>query len=164
MISTQDRSVVSHCHEGYGSCLQFDAKLPIFRYSCPSRTAGTTLLLSFYWFLSILCTKPPSVSTRFVCRKACSQVYPSSSYMLTCMFLCEWMVSLDTRSFSPRLSVLSYPAISANACLVTLILACIFHLFPRVETLARACNSCHANSCLSCTCVCLHIFVFFHGQ
>ena len=33
------------------------------------------------------------------------------------------MISLDTRSFSPRLSVLSYPAISANACLVTLILS-----------------------------------------
>ena len=123
MISTQDRSVVPHYHGGYGSCLQFDAKLPIFRYSFPSRTAGTALLLSFYWFSFTLCTKPPSVSTRFVCRKACSQVYPSSSYMLTCMFLCEWMISLDTRSFSPRLSVLSYPAISANACLVTLILS-----------------------------------------
>ena len=33
------------------------------------------------------------------------------------------MISLDTRSFSPRLSGLSYPAISANACLVTLILS-----------------------------------------
>ena len=41
-------------------------------------------------------------------------------------------------------------------------LTCIFHLFPRVETLVRACNSCHANSCLSCTCACLHIFVFFN--
>ena len=41
----------------------------------------------------------------------------------TCLLAWVWMISLDTRSFSPRLSVLSYPAISANACLVTLILS-----------------------------------------
>ena len=34
--------------------------------------------------------------------------------------------------------------------------------FSRVQTLAQACNSCHANSCLSCIRTCLHIFVFFN--
>ena len=97
----------------------------------------------------------------FVAKHALKYIH----FIQTCLLVCiAWVDDFvwNLKFLSQTVCVVSHLAISDNACIVTYdTLTCNFCLFSRVETLAQTCNSCHANSCLSGICTCLHIFVFF---